>query len=263
MAIEVFNRFENKFLVHSNTYKKIYSALLEYMELDAYNKDQDLYTISNLYFDTKDDFLIRRSLSKPKYKQKLRLRAYGIPKEGDKVFLEIKKKVCGTVNKRRTILALEEAYEFVKTNKKPELKDYMNPQVLNEIHYILNMYKLEPKLYLAYDRKALFGKEDKNLRITFDTNIRTRRSDLRLEKGDQGELLLKNDYWLMEIKILNSMPYWLSKLLSEHKIYKTSFSKYGKEYQNMIINEKMEKGELDICLTQYLTQQQLLVPQYL
>jgi hypothetical protein len=138
----------------------------------------------------------------------------------------------------------------------------MNRQVINEIEYVLKLYNLEPKLYLAYDRKALFGKENRGLRITFDTNIRTRRYDLKLECGDYGESLLEDGKWLMEVKAEKNIPLWLSKLLSENRIFKRSFSKYGAEYEKMLLNNKVSKGEMNLCLNQYLTQPQL-VHQYL
>jgi hypothetical protein len=256
MAIEVFNRHECKFLIDGAIYEEIQERLLEHMELDEYNKIHEFYTISNIYYDTRDSHLIRTSLSKPAYKEKLRVRAYGVPDGDAKVYLEIKKKVCGVVNKRRTKLKLNEAYEFVSTGRKPELKDYMNKQVINEIEYVLKIYDLVPKLYLAYDRKALFGKESRDLRITFDKNIRTRRHDLKLEDGDYGEKLLEDDRWLMEVKAEKNIPLWLSKLLSEYRIYKTSFSKYGKEYERQLLNNRSLKGELNLCLNQYSAQQQ-------
>ena len=262
MAIEVFNRRENKFIIDTATYLSIEGKLMQYMELDEYNKDHQFYTICNIYYDTRDNHLIRNSLTKPKYKEKLRLRAYGVPGSDDNVYLEIKKKFCGMVNKRRTTLILNEAYEFVGTGIKPEPKEYMNRQVINEIHYMLNIYDLEPKLYLAYDRKALFSKDNHDLRITFDTNIRTRRHDLKLENGDHGESLLQSGQWLMEVKAEQSIPLWLSRLLSEHRIFSTSFSKYGREHQRLLIHNMQLKGEANICLKQFSTQQQL-IPKYL
>jgi SPX domain protein involved in polyphosphate accumulation len=234
MAIEVFNRYENKFIMNTSTYEKVLRTLDKYMELDEYNKTHEFYTISNIYYDTRDHHLIRKSLSKPKYKEKLRLRAYGVPSLDDKVYLEIKKKVCGLVNKRRTKLVLSEAYPFIASGEKPPYKKYMNKQVLNEIHYFLKSYELEPKLYLAYDRKAYFGIDNRDLRITFDTNIRTRRYDLRLESGDHGDKLLDDDIWLMEVKAEKTVPLWLCRMLSENSIYKRSFSKYGTEYKTMV-----------------------------
>jgi len=262
MAIEVFNRCECKFLLNDIQFHNIENQLKDYMELDKYNKNNEFYTISNIYYDTDDNQLIRNSLSKPKYKEKLRLRAYGVPEPDQKVFLEIKKKVCGLVNKRRTTLRLMEAYDFVNTGIQPELKSYMNKQVLNEIGYILKIYELKPKLYLAYDREAMFCKDNHNLRITFDKNIRTRRHDLKLEMGDYGENLLNEGQWLMEIKTENSIPLWLTKLLSDNKVFKTSFSKYGTEYKEMLLRDRISKGEEKTCLTHYSAQQRL-IPQYL
>jgi hypothetical protein len=265
MAIEVFNRNECKFIVDGEIYEKLNKRLQEYMDKDAYSRNDDFYTISNIYYDTKDDYLIRNSLSKPKYKEKLRLRSYGVPSEEDNVYLEIKKKFNGIVNKRRTTIKLKEAYEFLNSKEEPELKSYMNKQVIKEIQYILKLYNLEPKLYLAYDRRAMFGKNDKGLRITFDNNIRTRRHDLRLEAGDYGQQLLEEGKFLMEVKVEKNIPLWLAKLLSEYKIYKTSFSKYGKEYEKTLKSNIKLKGEMNECLNQYSTHclEQQMQPQFL
>jgi SPX domain protein involved in polyphosphate accumulation len=257
MAIEVFNRAEKKYLMDMPTYEKICERLLDHMELDEYNRQHEFYTISNIYYDTMDDYLIRTSLSKPQYKEKLRLRGYGVPEKDGKVFLEIKKKFNGIVNKRRTTLRLEEAYSFLGTGIKPEFKDYMNKQVLNEVEYMMKLYQLEPKLYLAYDRKALFSKENHDLRITFDTNIRTRRYDLKLEAGDYGDSLLEGEKWLMEVKAENSIPVWLSRLLSEYGEFSTSFSKYGTEYRRILQEERKLKEEQNTCSKYYSTQPQM------
>jgi SPX domain protein involved in polyphosphate accumulation len=240
----VFNRYENKYLLDSEAYYKFYHRLLEYMELDDYNKQHEFYSITNLYYDTPHNALIRNSLAKPKYKEKLRLRAYGIPNRDTKVYLEIKKKVFGLVNKRRTSLKLHEAYDFVNTGVEPEFKDYMNKQVIEEIKYFLTRYDLQPKVYLSYDRKALFCKNNRDLRITFDTNIRSRRYDLNLEQGTDGEPLLEPGQWLMEVKAEKTIPVWLAKMLSEHQMYRTSFSKYGNEYKKMLKNSKIEQESI-------------------
>ena len=208
------------------------------MELDSHNKDHKLYTISNLYYDTDDDYLIRKSLSKPVYKEKLRLRSYGVPNENSKVFLEIKKKFNGIVNKRRTTLELNEAYDFVKSGEEPVVKDYMNRQVLDEIAYFLKMYDLKPKLYLAYDRIAYFEKGNPDLRISFDCNIRSRREDVELENGDYGKLLLSRDTYLMEIKTSLAKPLWLTEAIAKLNLKRKSFSKYGTEFKNTI-NQKV------------------------
>ena len=234
IAIEVFNRYEHKYIINRETFEKVLKILDEHMEIDSHNKDYTPYTISNIYFDTPDDYLIRASLSKPKYKEKLRLRSYGIPDIDSEVFLELKKKFDGIVNQRRTKLKLCEAYDFLNSGIPPKPKEYMNTQVLREIEYLLKIYDLSPKLYLAYDRIAYFEKNNNDLRISFDLNIRSRRYDLTLESGDYGEHLLNDDMILMEIKTSLSKPLWLTKMLTDLEIKRNRFSKYGTEFKNNI-----------------------------
>ena len=243
MAIEVFNRFEHKYLLDKATFERVIKVMDEHMVIDAHNPNHKPYTIANIYFDTPDDYLIRTSLSKPEYKEKLRLRSYGVPKANEKVFLEIKKKFKGIVNKRRTALALSDAYDFVRTGKAPELKEYMNKQVLSELEYFLKIYDLLPKLYLAYDRIAYFEKDNQDLRISFDMNIRSRRYDLALEHGDYGKKLLPDGVYLMEIKTSLAKPLWLTKMLSELDIKRVSFSKYGTEFKYAVNNIEEEYRE--------------------
>jgi SPX domain protein involved in polyphosphate accumulation len=238
MAIEIFNRYEHKYKLDEETFHKVLEIMDKHMELDSHCSNHSLYTIANIYYDTDDNALIRESLSKPAYKEKLRLRSYGVPDMDSKVFLEIKKKFRGLVNKRRTTLTLSEAYDFLESGEKPEYKPYMNGQVVNELEYFLKAYNLVPKVYIAYDRLAYFEKGNDDLRISFDTNIRTRRNDLALEAGDHGSRLLDNGTWLMEIKTSLAKPIWLCDMLSELEIRSSSFSKYGTEYTKMISQEK-------------------------
>ncbi len=242
MAKEVFSRFEVKYAI--NTAKKdiLIAALQEYMVADKYNVGGNPYTICNIYYDTDDNYLIQKSVSKPVYKEKLRLRGYGVPNPGDLVFLEIKKKYKGVVNKRRTRLELEEAMRFTLSGEIPEQKPYINSQVMNEIKYFMSIYDLKPKLYLAYDRLAFFDKNDSEFRVSFDTNIRTRRYDLRLDAGDYGEKMFDDDVWLMEVKINKNLPLWFTRLLDENEIYHSSFSKYGTEYARLVGQGRFENA---------------------
>lgn len=226
MSTNVFNRYEHKHLLNQETFELFVQTVSRRMELDPYNEGGGLYTISNLYYDTADDFLIRRSLSKPVYKEKLRLRSYAAAAPDSKVYLEIKKKYRGAVNKRRVSLPLSEAYELIKTGAADSPS-----QIAREIEYFLSLYDLGPKVYIAYDRLAYHDIEDKSLRISFDANIRTRRDNLRLEAGDYGLPLLPDNTWLMEIKSGPAKPLWLCRLLSELEIKRVSFSKYGTEYK--------------------------------
>jgi len=236
MAIEVFNRYEKKYRIRDDTYQKLRERLTEYMDADEHSKDGGFYSICNIYYDTPDNYLIRKSIEKPEYKEKLRLRSYGVRALDEKVFLEIKKKYKKLVNKRRTKLKLEDAYRYLETKDKPEPKNYINGLVLNEIDYMIHRLDLSPKVFLSYDRCAMFGKDNKDFRVTFDRNITTRRYDLGLHYGIYGDKLLEEDEWIMEIKIDKAMPMWMTKILSEFQIYPTSFSKYGIEYQKFVAN---------------------------
>lgn len=231
MAIEIFNRYENKYQISEDIFLKMQEKLSDYMNTDAYNQADFTYPICNIYYDTEDNRLIRASLQKPCYKEKLRLRSYGTPTEGSTVYAEIKKKFRGLTNKRRSGLKPEEAYQFLATGNLPVLQPYMNGQVLREIQYMLSRYELRPAVYLSYERRAFFGDEDSDLRISFDTNITTRRHDLQLEYGSYGNNLLDDGIWLMEIKTAGAIPLWLTRLLSEYRVYPNSFSKYGSEYK--------------------------------
>ncbi len=231
MSIEVFRRKEKKYFLSTEQFTTIYTAVKNNMIADAYNKGGKPYSISNIYFDTSDDELIRRSLERPVYKEKMRLRGYGVPGLSDKVFLEIKKKYKGIVGKRRTEFTLSDAYEFLRSKGTQGFQNTSNQQIVQEMQYFLNVYDLEPKTYIKYDRFAFFGKTDSDFRVTFDSNIRTRRHDIGLENGMDGDLLIDKGLWLMEVKTPTSVPFWFSELLAENSLFSTSFSKYGTEYK--------------------------------
>jgi hypothetical protein len=250
MAIEVFNRHENKYRLDGDTYAKISARLAEYMEPDGYSRQSGTYAIENIYYDTDDSYLIRTSLAKPAYKEKLRLRAYGSVTPDTKVFLEIKKKYRGVVNKRRSAMFPDEAYRFLATGELPEIKPYMNEQVLKEAQYMLAQRELKPAVYLSYERRAFFGIDDPSLRISFDTNILTRREDLKLESGNYGSPLIGEGECLMEIKAENALPVWVVKLLSEYAVYPQSFSKYGEEYRQSRVAAPFKPVRVSVPLTE-------------
>ena len=242
MAQTVFNRYEKKYLMPENIYLELRKRLEPYMSIDQYG----LHTICNIYYDTTDYDLIRRSIEKPVYKEKLRLRSYGIPTLDSTVFLEIKKKYNKIVNKRRIQLTLQEAYDYVENGIKPS----ENNQITNELDFFIKRYSLTRGMYIAYDRIALFQKSNPDFRVTFDQNIRSRRTNMGLENGDKGDLLLPSGYYLMESKILGATPIWFTRILSELKIYPVSFSKYGNIYKsqyNMFQIDELMRHRTENC----------------
>lgn len=222
MNQNVFKRIEEKYLLSKKEKDLLLKSISKHLEKDEYFES----TICNIYFDSENNDLIINSIEKPIYKDKVRIRSYGIPKMEDDVYFEIKNKYKGIVGKRRIKIKLKEFYDYMENN----IYDSSN-QIMKELDYLIQYYDLKPKMYIAYDRKSYKGKEDNNLRITIDSNLRSRDSNLRLDYGDKGEKYFKEEYYIMEIKTLGSLPLWLVKSLSRLKIYPTSFSKYGSIYK--------------------------------
>ncbi len=266
MAIEVFNRCEKKYLLNQEQYETMLDKISNYMVMDTYNKQGQFYKISNIYYDTVNNDIIRTCIDKPVYKEKLRIRSYGVPSVEDYVFVEIKKKYDGIVYKRRTQMQLKDAYRYlsgtVSASYIAQNNCKINNQLLGEIDYYKNFYKVVPKVYLSYDRLAYFEKKDGDFRITFDTNIMTRREDIRLEYGSFGQLLLSENMYLMEIKINRAVPLWFAQIMSSLNIYPISFSKYGTEYKKYIIKNhgyfSKSRKEEEICLNPFLPLQQII-----
>lgn len=223
---EIFKRVEKKYVLTKEKKEILINKIKGNVIPDEYGPS----TICNIYYDTSNHDLIRTSIDKPIYKEKIRLRSYNMPNQNSKVFLEIKKKYDGIVYKRRIAGKLRDIESFLNNGKRFEC----NEQILNELSYCFRFYNLKPMLFLAYDREAFYDKEDKSFRITFDTNIISRDYDLELEKGVYGEKIYDNNTFIMEVKCSGGLPLWFVKIINDLEIFPTSFSKYGKVYVNSL-----------------------------
>ena len=223
--MEEFRRVEIKYLLNVDEYNELKKKLDKYIKPDIYPNS----VICNIYFDNDDFELINKSINKPIYKEKVRLRSYNIPSKDTTVFLEVKKKYKGIVGKRRIAASLKDINNYLYNGK--ELKESVN---YREIDNIIKRKKLKPKIYVAYNREAYVGINDE-FRITFDSNLRSRALDLDLSLGDSGKLFFKEPTYIVEIKTLDSMPIYLSDILNKLKIYPTSFSKVGEIYKKGMI----------------------------
>ena len=223
----VFKRYELKYLLTERQKKCVMEAMEPCMAPDAYGRT----TIRNIYFDTADYRLARRSIEKPVYKEKLRIRSYEKASGASPVFVELKKKYKGVVYKRRISMPEREAMEW--TTGETDRKE--DSQISREIGYFLRFYgNLRPAGFLTYQREAFLGKEQKDFRITFDRLVLFRQEDISLESDVYGMPVLPAGMTLMEIKCSGGIPLWMARLLSRERIYKTSFSKYGTAYKNFI-----------------------------
>lgn len=259
----VFKRKEIKYLLSREERNALLPILEVHMEPDAFAHS----SISNLYYDTPDFRMVRRSLEKPMYKEKLRLRSYGTPENISTVFPEIKKKAMGIVYKRRISLPYQEAVSFLSgqqiasadtcdgtTRQIPstDIFDGTTRQIFHELDWMLASYEdLAPRVFLSYERDSYKGISDPSLRLTLDQDILFRTDRLDLREGAFGEAILLPDQTLMEVKISNAAPLWLAQALSEIGIFPVSFSKYGRAYERICRDprrhqEMNEHAEIDV-----------------
>lgn len=223
----VFKRYEMKYMLTLQQKEKVLAAMEPYMKLDKYGRT----TIRNIYYDTDTYLLIRRSIEKPAYKEKLRIRSYSQAEPDSTVFVELKKKYKHVVYKRRISLPEEEAMEWIAR----ENHCHKCTQISAEVDYFLDYYEtLHPAVFLSYEREAFYSNDGSDFRVTFDDTILCRQEDLSLESEVYGTPLLPEGMVLMEIKCSGGIPLWMTHVLSEEHIYKTSFSKYGTAYKTMI-----------------------------
>lgn len=229
-----FKRYELKYLLNKKEKEEILLAMKPHMKLDDYGRT----VIRNIYFDTENFRLIRRSLEKPVYKEKLRIRSYKPVQITDPVFVEIKKKYKSVVYKRRLLLPEKTVMESFRTGEPLPVCS----QIGDEIQYFREYYKnLQPSVFLSYEREAFYSLDGSDFRVTFDENILYRRNDISLGSEIYGHPLLGKQQTLMEIKTSGGIPLWMSETLTKHHLYKTSFSKYGSAYQRMM--EATMQGE--------------------
>lgn len=226
--LSCFKRYELKYLLDPGQYAAVREVMARHTVPDEYGKS----TVCNIYYDTPNYRLIRRSIEAPVYKEKLRIRSYGTALPDGRVFVEIKKKYDSVVYKRREAMRLCDALEFVRA---PE----PHSQIGSEIAYFVGYYReLYPAALISCSREAFFSAADRDLRITFDTDIRWRMEDVDLTLGVGGEPILSDDRILMEIKVAGAIPLWLVEVLSRERIYKISFSKYGRAYTAMLARSR-------------------------
>lgn len=220
----VFKRYELKFLLSTKQKELLVETMRPYMGLDQFRCS----TIRNIYYDTDTYRIIRQSLEKPAYKEKLRVRSYEKTTGKSSVFVELKKKYKSVVYKRRIVMPEQQAIDWL-SGKIPCPAE---SQISREISYFCSFYEtLHPVVCLSYEREAFYSLDGDDLRVTFDENILYRKNDLSLDTEIYGTPLLQDDQVLMELKTPGGIPLWMTHFLTEQHIQKTSFSKYGAAYQ--------------------------------
>ena len=227
----IFKRYEKKYRLSAQEYNKFMSCIRDKLVPDKHGKS----TLCSLYLDTPSFRLIRDSIDAISYKEKLRLRSYGVPTNDKKIFFEIKKKYKGVVYKRRVSMSKSESFEYIESGKMP-----IQSQIMREIDYLMHFYdQPKPNVCILCEREAYFLQEDGNIRLTFDKNLRYRFGFPTEENINEGTPIVNDGEYILEIKTPGAMPIWLAHTLSECEIYPAKFSKYAHAYFD--IKNKKEK----------------------
>lgn len=228
--IMIFKRYEKKYQLNQDEYKKLIAIIGEKLVPDVHGKS----TLCSLYLDTPDFLLIRNSIDAISYKEKLRLRSYGVPEANKTLYFEIKKKYRGVVFKRRVSMTAEVAANYIESGEIP-----FDSQIMREIDYLMNFYHHpKPNVCILCEREAFFSKEDADVRLTFDHNLRYRYGFPNNDNIDEGTPILNEGGYILEIKTPGAMPLWLARALSDCKIYPKSFSKYANAYLDIMKKER-------------------------
>ena len=233
-----FKRYELKYMLTREQRNALLEAMRGHMAIDRFGHS----TIRNLYFDTENYRLVRRSLEKPLYKEKLRVRSYGKASGDSPVFVELKKKFESVVYKRRLALPHRAAMDALNGGA-PLPAD---GQIAREIEAFRAFYgpTLRPAMFLSYEREAYYPTDGTDFRLTLDENILWRTDHLDLGASVWGSPVIGGGQVLLELKTPGNIPLWMVRFLSEHKIRRVSFSKYGTAYQQMIADEALKGGRL-------------------
>ena len=223
--IVVMQRYELKYLMNRAQTAFLLDRLEGHMRLDQYGRT----SIASLYYDTPDYRLIRASIESPLFKEKIRLRSYGLATANSPVYLELKRKAYGIVYKRRVQSTIPQVEKFFAGSD-----ICAGGQINREIACFRDYYgSLIPSCLIIYDREAYF-EPNGDLRLTVDFNPRYRTDHLSLDRSMAGTPLCSPGTAILEIKVQDAMPMWLAHILDEGKIYKTSFSKYGEAFRQQL-----------------------------
>jgi len=225
--IRRFNRFELKYLVSLVQAEQLKRSLQAYLVPDDHG--QGAYALASLYYDSPDHRFFWEKMDGVRFRRKLRIRHYeqGKPlSEDTPVFVEVKQRLDRVTQKRRLRLPYREALRLCNQRERPAC-DPQDEPVLSEIESMLWQYNLRPVSVVGYQRQALIGTDyDIGLRVTFDTLLACRPGCHSLHEKAASLPMLQPDRAVMEIKVNDRIPFWLTELVAAHNLNLVRISKY-------------------------------------
>ena len=228
-AVRRFNRFELKYLITYQQAEQLRHALAAYVIPDEHGAGNGSYALASLYYDSPDLRCYWEKVDGIKFRRKLRIRCYETSdalSEDTPVFVEIKQRVDRVTQKRRASLRYADALRLCDERQIPEHVLTDRP-VVEEIHAFLWQYDMYPASIVRYQRQAFVGTGyDIGLRVTFDTALTAQADRLRLHEPLAGRPLWDGNWVVMEIKVNERLPYWLTELVAAHNLQVIRVSKY-------------------------------------
>lgn len=230
-AIKRFNRYELKYVLNQEGLPPILKDLEQYLAPDRHGEDGTGYAVTSLYYDTPDYKAYWDKINGHRFRRKLRIRVYGEDFVGPEttVFVEIKQRVNKTLQKRRMMTPYQVAVDLCNTGETDyQFADEDQP-LADEIQYLTKTLDLRPTCVVAYKRLAYHGTDyDPGLRITFDSHLKSRVHDLSLLSQNYAEntYFIPPDWTVMEIKVNNRVPYWVTQLIGKHNCTLRRVGKY-------------------------------------
>jgi hypothetical protein len=228
-TIRKFNRFELKYMLTLQQAEKFKRALGAFMRPDEHGLDNGRYALASLYYDSPDLRCYWEKEYGLRFRRKLRLRRYETGtalNEETPIFVEIKQRVDRVTQKRRAVLPYGAALRLCNDRQMPEHAPE-DKAVIEEIYVFLWQYNLRPVSIVRYDRQAFIGSAyDLGLRVTFDTALTFQPHPLHLHEAPQGLSMLPANQVVMEIKVNERTPSWLTGLIANHNLRLERVSKY-------------------------------------
>jgi len=238
-TIRKFNRFELKYIVSIQAAERFKQDLSDFLAPDEHGDSLGAYGVSSLYYDGPDYRFYWEKIDGIKFRRKLRIRHYenGAPlAEDTSVFVEIKQRLNRVTQKRCLQLPYGDALRLCSQRQVPELDafnhDPSDAAVIDEVLAMSWQYDLRPASIVSYNRQALIGGQyDVGLRVTFDKDLTYRAagegsSALQLNGENASLTLFPADMVIIEIKVNERIPYWLTELVAMHNLNLMRVSKY-------------------------------------
>ena len=225
--IRRFNRYELKYVLTHREYLRILNDLEEFLDRDRHAGAEGIYRVASLYYDSLDFSCYRNKVDGIKYRRKLRLRIY---KDSDisHGFVEIKQRINRTVQKRRLRLPIDEAKALCSGEDIGiDRFDTIDRATASEVLYLVQDMGMKPKCIISYHRRPFEGSRyDYGLRITFDTHLKSRIHELDITAECSDRFFLAPDIVVMEVKINEKIPIWLTSIIGAHQCNLQRVSKY-------------------------------------